>query len=152
MVCLLFKNIIFNMHHINYIQCSSHDDCKLLFNLQYLVNTQSIYIHKYSAHKMPIWVFKVKFERPCIWYISNPRPYWNAFWYNNSWLGFLKILNNVPKEREFFLKQKMSPYLSQLNVVIAHRNYFRRNNLQILKLATYTKIEYHYSGCKLVTF
>ena len=32
---------------------------------------------------------------------------------------------------------KMSPHLSQLNVAIAHRNYFRRNNLQILKLATY---------------
>ena len=33
----------------------------------------------------------------------------------------------------------MSPQLSQLNVAMAHRNYFRRNNLQILKLATYTK-------------
>ena len=33
--------------------------------------------------------------------------------------------------------QKMSPHLSQLNVAMADRNYFRRNNLQILKLATY---------------
>ena len=32
----------------------------------------------------------------------------------------------------------MSPHLSQLNVMMAHRNYFRRNNLWILKLATYT--------------
>ena len=24
----------------------------------------------------------------------------NAFWYNNSWSGFLKILAYVPKERE----------------------------------------------------
>ena len=31
----------------------------------------------------------------------------------------------------------MSPRLSHLNVAMAHRNYFRRNNLQILKLATY---------------
>ena len=46
----------------------------------------------------------------------------------------------------------MSPHLSQLNVAMAHRNYFRRNNLQILKLAKYTKIEYHYSRCKLATF
>ena len=46
----------------------------------------------------------------------------------------------------------MSPHLSQLNVAMAHRNYFRRNNLQILKLATYTKIENHYSRCKLATF
>ena len=36
--------------------------------------------------------------------------------------------------------------MSQLNVVMAHRDYFRRNNPQILKLATYTKIEHHYSG------
>ena len=27
-------------------------------------------------------------------------PHQNAFWYNNSWLGVLKILNYVPKERE----------------------------------------------------
>ena len=46
----------------------------------------------------------------------------------------------------------MSPHLSQLNVVMAHRNYIGQNNLQILKLATYTKIEDHYSWCKLATF
>ena len=46
----------------------------------------------------------------------------------------------------------MSPHLSQLNVAMAHRNYFRRNNLRILKLATYTKIEDHYSRCKLASF
>ena len=46
----------------------------------------------------------------------------------------------------------MSPHLSQLNVAMAHRNYFRRNNLLILKLATYRKIEDHYSRCKLATF
>ena len=34
------------------------------------------------------------------------------------------------KEKNFL--QKMSPHLSQLNVVIAHRNYIRQNNLQIL--------------------
>ena len=37
--------------------------------------------------------------------------------------------------------QKMSPHLSQLNVAMAHKNYFRVKILQILKLATYTKIE-----------
>ena len=46
----------------------------------------------------------------------------------------------------------MSPHLSQLNVVMTHRNYFRQNNLQILKLATYTKIKDNYSGCNLATF
>ena len=35
---------------------------------------------------------------------------------------------------------------------MAHMNYFRRNNLQILKLATYIKIDDHYSKCKLATF
>ena len=54
------------------------------------------------------------------------------------------------KETNFL--QKISPHLSQLNVAMARRNYFRRNNLQILKLATYTKIEDQYSRCKLATF
>ena len=40
------------------------------------------------------------------------------------------------KERKNFCK-KPSPHLSQLNVAMAHKNYFRQNNLQILKLATY---------------
>ena len=29
----------------------------------------------------------------------STRPHQNVVWYNNSWLGFLKILNYVPKER-----------------------------------------------------
>ena len=32
----------------------------------------------------------------------STKPHQNAFWYNNSWLGFQKILNYVPKERENF--------------------------------------------------
>ena len=55
------------------------------------------------------------------------------------------------KKEKIFL-QKMSPHLSQLNVAMAHRNYFRQNNLQILKLATYTNVEDRYSTCKLATF
>ena len=63
------------------------------------------------------------------------------------------------QKRKIFCK-KMSPHLSQLNVAMAHninvamahKNYFRQNNLQILKFATYTKIEDHYSRCKLATF
>ena len=47
------------------------------------------------------------------------------------------------KEKNFLYK--MSPHLSQLNVAMAHRNHFRKNNMRILKLATYTKIEDHYS-------
>ena len=77
----------------------------------------------------------------------------NAFWYNNSWLVFQKIQKICTRRKtKIFCKKKMSPHLSQLNVVMAHRNYFRRNNLRILKLATYRKIEDHYSGCKLATF
>ena len=52
------------------------------------------------------------------------------------------------KEKTFL--HEMSSHLSQLNVM-THRNYFRRN-LRFLKLATYTKIEDHYSGCKLAIF
>ena len=58
------------------------------------------------------------------------------------------------QKKEKHKLQKMSPHLSQLNVAMAHRNYFRRYNLRILKFATYTctKIEDHYSRCKLATF
>ena len=48
--------------------------------------------------------------------------------------------------------QKLSPHLSQLNVAMTHRNYFRRNNLQVLNWQQYTKIADHYSRCKLATF
>ena len=45
------------------------------------------------------------------------------------------------QKKEKNILQKMSPHLSQLNVAMAHtcRNYFRRNTLQILKLATYIR-------------
>ena len=56
------------------------------------------------------------------------------------------------QKKETIFLQKMSPRLSQLNVAMAHRNYFRQHNLRILKLATYTKIEDHYFRCKLATF
>ena len=81
----------------------------------------------------------------------STRPHQNAFWYNHSWSSFQKILNDVPKEGEQY-SAKISPHLSQLNVAMAHRNYFRWNNLQILKLATYKQIEDHYSRCKLAIF
>ena len=54
----------------------------------------------------------------------STRPHHNVVWYNNSWLGFLKNSEYVPKERENIL-HKMSLHLSQLNVAMAHRNYFR---------------------------
>ena len=56
------------------------------------------------------------------------------------------------QRKEKNILQKMCPHLSQLDVAMAHKSYFRRNNLQILKLAIYTKIEDHYSRCKLATF
>ena len=56
------------------------------------------------------------------------------------------------QKKEKNILQIMSPHLSQLNIAMAHKNYFRRNKLRILKLAAYTKIEDHYSRCKLATF
>ena len=56
------------------------------------------------------------------------------------------------QKKEKNILQKMSPRLSQLNVAMAHRNYFRQNNLRILKLATYTKIEDHYLGANWQLF
>ena len=41
------------------------------------------------------------------------------------------------QNKEKNILQKISPHLSQLNVAMAHRNYFSQNNLWILKLATY---------------
>ena len=86
----------------------------------------------------------------------STRPHQTAFWYNNPWLTFLKLLNYVPKRR-FKKSCKKRALICQLHVKVAmaHRIYFRRNNLcrrQILKLATYTKIEDHYFRCKLATF
>ena len=81
----------------------------------------------------------------------STRPHQNVVWYNNSWLGFLIILTYVPKEREK-ISAKNEPSFVTVKCSMAHRNYFRRNNLQILKLATCTKIEDHYSRCKLATF
>ena len=55
------------------------------------------------------------------------------------------------KEKNILQKNEPS-FVVQLNVAMAHGNYFRQNNLGILKLATYTKIEDHYFRCKLATF
>ena len=40
----------------------------------------------------------------------STRPHQNVVWYNNSWLGFLKILNYVglPKERKIYCKNEPS--------------------------------------------
>ena len=92
--------------------------------------------------------------RLLISFYINPlstRPHQNVVWYNNSWLGLPKTSELCTKRKKNIL-QKMSPHLSQLNVAMAHRNYFRQNNLWILKLATYIQIEDHYSRCKLATF
>ena len=56
------------------------------------------------------------------------------------------------QKKEKHILQKMSPHLSQLNVATAHRNYFRRNNLRILKLATYKQIEDHYFSVQIGNF
>ena len=65
-------------------------------------------------------------------------------WHQNVWIMYQN------KEKKFL--QKISPHLSQLIVTMAHRNYFRWNNLWILKMATYAKIEDHYSRFNLATF
>ena len=45
----------------------------------------------------------------------STRPHQNAFWYNNSWLGFLKILNYVPKDRDFFWQKWALIFHSQMS-------------------------------------
>ena len=67
--------------------------------------------------------------------------------------GFENSYNSYeqyPLEK-FFIFTIYQNYTLALNVM-AQRNYFRQNNLRILKLATYTKIEDRYSGCKIGNF
>ena len=98
-------------------------------------------------------LLRCKFSWQCKDFFSlhmefNPfstRPHQNVVWCNNSWLGFYKKIELCTKRKRKKISRKMSPRFSQLNVVIAHMFYFRQNNLWILKLVTYTKIEYHYS-------
>ena len=57
------------------------------------------------------------------------------------------------KKEEKNSAKKISPHLSQLNVAMAHRNYFRWNNLWILKLATYIYKDWRsLFWCKLAFF
>ena len=42
----------------------------------------------------------------------STRPHENVVWYNNSWLGFLKILNYVPKEREKYTAKNESSFVT----------------------------------------
>ena len=42
----------------------------------------------------------------------STRPHQNVVWYNNSWLGFLKILNSVPKERNKYTANNASGTLT----------------------------------------
>ena len=52
--------------------------------------------------------------------LFNPlstRPHQNVVWYNNSWLGFQKILNYVPKERKK-CTAKYEPSFVTVNVMI----------------------------------
>ena len=67
----------------------------------------------------------------------STEPHQNAFWCIQFLIRYSKNSELCPKRKRKFFLQKMSPRLSQLNVAMAHRNYFRRYNLWILKLATY---------------
>ena len=40
---------------------------------------------------------------------TSTRPHQNAFWYNNSWLGFLKILNYMYQKKEKKISAKNEP-------------------------------------------
>ena len=85
----------------------------------------------------------------------NTRPHQNVVSIQKFLIRFSKNCELCTKRKREKILQKMSPHLSQLNDAMARRNYFRRNNLRILKLATYTKITIykdHYSRCKLTTF
>ena len=135
---------IYNHNVISAGQCSWHN----------VVNALPCAWHnvvKPMECTLALWHYAMRSEVPNNLNPFSTRPHQIVVWCNNSWLGFLQKSELCTKRKNNFL-QKMSPRLSQLNVAMAHRNYFRWNNLQILKLATYAKIEDHYSRCKLATF
>ena len=77
----------------------------------------------------------------------------NVVWYNNSWLGFQNSELCTKRKRKILAAPKISPHLSIVKCCIwLITNYFWQNLMNLLKLATYTKIEDHYSRCKLATF
>ena len=90
--------------------------------------------------------------------VYNPlstRPHQNVVWYNNSWLGFLKILNYVPKEREKYTAKSESSFVTVkfmlwwLIGIILGKIICESSNWQH---TLYTKIEDHNFRCKLATF
>ena len=61
--------------------------------------------------------------------LFSTRPHQNVVWYNNSWLGFFKKSELCTKRKRKHFCKKWALILSQLNVAMAHRNYFRQSNL-----------------------
>ena len=116
-------------------------------DLEFLMNKQIIFFFFFYSSSMK----KRKKEVHCM-LAFNPFSTRPHVWCNNSCLGFLKILNYMYVSKEKNINCKKWALICQLNVAMVHRNYFRQNNLWILKLATYTKIEDQFSRCKLATF
>ena len=54
----------------------------------------------------------------------STRPHQNVVWCNNSWLGFLKFLTYVPKEREK-ITEKYEPSRLKITILGANRQLFR---------------------------
>ena len=90
----------------------------------------------------------------------STRPHQNVLHSDTIILDLIRFSKNselcTKRKRNIFCK-KMSPHLSQLNIAMAHRNYFRWNNHksvnpQIGNIYKDWSLEVHYSRCKLATF
>ena len=146
--CGLFRNAL---------RCRKTGACRILVPLRYLSNNWhvSTILHwlwhneLYSITSHPLGFI-------ASWKVVLPRllpqislTHWVL---DHSWIGFLKILNYVPKERDNIYCKNWA--------LICPVNMLRwligiilgESNLRILKLATYTKNEDHYSRCKLAWF
>ena len=63
--------------------------------------------------------------------LVNPfstRPHQNVVWYNDSWLGFSKNSEFCTKRKRNIFCKKWA-LMCQLNVAMAHRNYFRQKKI-----------------------
>ena len=104
--CIWTHVTIHQIHRSCHCLCT----CLILFILicaYKLMN--SILSFKYNVRLWPVYdclCTHYQYTIICSCYMNvnslSTRPHQNVFWYNNYWLGFLKILNYVPKERESF--------------------------------------------------
>ena len=106
-VLSIFKEVPLRTRMVLSLYKVCGDGAFLVLSGTSLNSDESVFEHGYSCflvHGASLWSSPIKTHNQSSSFVLlspfSPRPHWNAFWYNDSGLGFLKILNYVPKERE----------------------------------------------------